>query len=92
LKLVFPDGEVWAVDVKDWENPFLLAKRVGPFVEEPRWDRAYFVFPDHRAVLKPRYSQAFGSTWRRQSDGVRYSMERNFLKIVKGRLTDREAT
>jgi len=28
LRIVFNDGEAWAVDVKDWADPFLLGNKV----------------------------------------------------------------
>jgi hypothetical protein len=48
LRIVFPDGEAWAIDVKDWKNSFALAKKVEPIPSDPPWERAYFVFPDER--------------------------------------------
>lgn len=87
LRVGFPSGEAWAVDVKDWENPFLLAKAVGQIALEPSWNQAYYVFPDYRASLRPRYARAFGSTWVGQSDRVGYAVEKDFLRTVRQHLT-----
>jgi hypothetical protein len=59
LRIVFPNREVWAVDVKDWANPFLLARRVKPIPSDPPWTRAYFVFPDERRAQREDYLRAF---------------------------------
>lgn len=58
LRIVFPDGGAWAVDVKDWANPFLLARRVRPIPPAPPWERAFFVFPQDR-LRRPDYLRAF---------------------------------
>ena len=50
LRITFPDGHVWAVDVKDWRYPTLLARAL----EEPRrdgtlaWHMAFFAVPRQR--------------------------------------------
>ncbi len=82
----FPSGEVWAIDVKDWENPILLANRINRFEGfpmEPSWDKAYYVFPDHRASFRPRYERAFRSAWKGQGDRVQCALERNFMLLVR---------
>jgi transcriptional regulator with XRE-family HTH domain len=61
LRLTFPDGEVWAIDVKDWANPYRLAHAVRPFRTDPPWNRALFVFPDHHRKRRPNYLNAFRS-------------------------------
>jgi pPIWI_RE three-gene island domain Y/REase associating with pPIWI_RE len=59
LRLTFPDRDVWAIDVKDWANPFLLARRVDPIPTTPPWTWAYFVFPDDRRSQRSDYVRAF---------------------------------
>ncbi len=59
LRLTFPDRDVWAIDVKDWTNPFLLAHRVDPIPTTPPWTWAYFVFPDDRRSQRSDYIRAF---------------------------------
>jgi hypothetical protein len=61
LRLTFPDGEVWAVDVKDWANPYRLARTIKHFRTDPPWDRAFFVFPDRHRKARPNYLNAFRS-------------------------------
>lgn len=59
LRITFPDGEIWAVDVKDWANPFLLARQVHPIPKHPPWTKAFFVFPDERGLQRSDYLRAF---------------------------------
>lgn len=62
LLVVFPDGERWAVDMKDIEKPAGFARDLLPFRSLPQWDRAFFLFPEHRR--RPGYLQTFRTHWR----------------------------
>ncbi len=55
----FADGEVWAIDVKDQRNPFLLASQARIPADNPHWDKAFFVFPDARRRERSDYLRAF---------------------------------
>jgi hypothetical protein len=59
LKVPFPDGAVWAVDVKDWANPSLLAIRTGLLRPDPPYDRAFIVVPEYRFQVRENYARAF---------------------------------
>lgn len=85
LKVVFPDGEVWAVDVKDWSNPYLLAKSITSFSEEPVWDKAYYVVPQYRKKHCSDYKKIFKNNVVKL-DKVYMEMEREFLNKVKDKL------
>lgn len=60
LRIIFPDGKIWAVDVKDWANPFLLAQNIKN-IPAPEAEMAYFVFPDDRS-RQPDFVRAFRNT------------------------------
>lgn len=52
LKLQFPGGNCWLLDVKDWTSPFQLAKKLKekrPFqgFTDLEWERALIVIPRH---------------------------------------------
>jgi len=93
LRVEFPDGKVWAVDVKDWANPFLLAMRVKSIPLTTDVEKAYFVFPDERS-LQPDYVRAFRNACNsRKSIGkvviggrIQAKFERHFLADVKKQL------
>ncbi len=80
LRVTAQDGRVWLVDVKDWANPFLLARQVKEIETETPSERAYYVFPDERNREWPDYSQAFNQYCPRGCTGV---MMRNFLKGIE---------
>lgn len=61
LLVRFPNQDVWAIDVKDQKNPFLLAASTKRLPDNPQWDRAYFVFPDTRRRERPDYLRAFNN-------------------------------
>lgn len=88
LRITFPHGTVWAIDVKDWRNPFLLARHVNrrPFPSNPPWDRAFFVFPDLRRSQRTDYLRAFRTTCRILSDQVQACFESDLLRHVKEEL------
>lgn len=52
LRITLPGGRVWAVDVKDWANPFLLARHARPLPTDPCYDEAFLVVPEHRLRRK----------------------------------------
>lgn len=87
LAIRFADGEVWGVDVKDWANPFLLARRVQPIPRTPSWNQAFFVFPESR-LKRPDYLRAFRNTCKilGGSPPTFALMERQFLARVERKM------
>ena len=87
LRIVFPDGEVWAVDVKDWRNPYLLAKNVKPFSETPEWHKAFWVVTNHywRNWRGRGYGQEFGRFYALRQKEAICSMK-EFLQRVQRHL------
>lgn len=83
LRITFPDGDVWAVDVKDWADPFLLARSVKPIPTEPPWNLAFFVFPDDRCQRQRDYERAFINHCRILTPYVRSRSERKLLAAAR---------
>ena len=81
LLVILPDGQRWAVDMKDWKNAISLALGTAnaPFSYVPPWDRAFYVFPDYRATAG--YLNEFRSYWTHQN-GVHFMSMRQFLRLV----------
>jgi hypothetical protein len=69
LRATFADGEVWALDLKDYSNPYLLVKRLGdePIPNDPPWNFAYIVIPNERKRDRPGYLKELKSRWRWQN-------------------------
>jgi hypothetical protein len=57
LHIAFPNGEGWAVDVKDWRFPHLLARHLTPLQEVSGYNltRAFYAVPDERVRENPQY-------------------------------------
>jgi hypothetical protein len=55
VHITFPDGWVWAVDVKDWAHPAFLGRAARPVPQEPRYDEAFWVVPQDRVDDRPGY-------------------------------------
>jgi hypothetical protein len=57
LRIIFPDGQAWAVDVKDWQFPTQLARRLDRISMPPgcEWSRGFYVVPDDRVRENREY-------------------------------------
>jgi hypothetical protein len=57
LRLQFGDGSVWAVDIKDYRNPYDLALQLKPVFGEGdlRYDESFYVIPNHRLLQRQDY-------------------------------------
>ncbi|MEU6190845.1 hypothetical protein [Nocardia sp. NPDC047038] len=88
LRIEFPDGHVWAVDVKDWSNPVQLAKQLGPIPSDPPWHRAFYI-PSREAVAEtPGYLKTLRERSRTglRGTGVTIVSERGLVNMAKERL------
>lgn len=87
LYIEFPDGQFWAVDMKDVFNPRNLAKsenkKEKSFSTVLPWEKAFFVFPKYRR--KPGYLETFKQTWKGQ-ENCDALFDDDFIKRVKERL------
>jgi hypothetical protein len=83
LRVTFADAEVWAVDVKDWANPFLLGRKVEPLPKEPPWNRAFFVVPDERLQQRADYIRAFQNACPNRGNLFQIASVSNFLRKVR---------
>ncbi len=89
LRVTFPNGEAWAVDVKDWANPFLLGRSVKPIPQDSTWTQAYFVFPNERCQRRSGrsdYIRAFKNHCTILNKQTRAACEQNFITQVKRKL------
>ncbi|MCC7447126.1 MAG: hypothetical protein IT324_06905 [Anaerolineae bacterium] len=81
LLITFSSGQRWAADFKDYQRARKLAialnRRPFPFTG---WNRAFYVFPDHRA--RPEYLNEFGNFWTPQKD-VSFTSARSLLAMAK---------
>jgi REase associating with pPIWI_RE/pPIWI_RE three-gene island domain Y len=100
LRVTFPDGKVWALDLKDYFNPYLLVKRLGdePIPKDPPWDEAYIVIPNERKKDRPAYLKELKSRWRTQDvkpvfdDAIFALAKKKLGKIPVQRMTGKPPT
>lgn len=88
LRVTFPDGKVWALDLKDYSKPYLLLKRLGdePIPKDPPWDEAYIVIPNERKKERPAYLKELKSRWRWQD--VRPVFDDAIFALAKKKLEE----
>lgn len=57
IQLCFGDESVWAVDIKDYRNPYNLAPKLTSLYGEGdlRYDESFYVFPIHRLQQREDY-------------------------------------
>ncbi|MDJ0616459.1 MAG: hypothetical protein QNJ63_06870 [Calothrix sp. MO_192.B10] len=97
LKIKFPDGEVWALDLKDYSKPYLLVRNLGdePIPSEPSWDVAYIVIPAERKKDRPAYLKELKSRWRWENvkpvfDDAVFALAKKKVGVAKVKLQDPE--
>ena len=59
LQLSFSDGVIWAIDVKDYRNPYKLALKLSPLYSEGRlkYAEGFYVVSDSRVKPYTDYMQ-----------------------------------
>jgi hypothetical protein len=83
LRVVLPNGEAWAVDVKDRVNPVLLARTAKPFSNKPPFDKAFLVVPRYRFEENEAYGRIFARHLSdTMSDHLTLLDDQAFLKLV----------
>lgn len=60
LLAIWPNGQRWGIDVKDWRTPYALAKRLRPLPEFPAghefaYTQGFVVIPDDRTKKQRGY-------------------------------------
>jgi hypothetical protein len=89
IQLCFADGTAWAIDVKDYADPFMLARKVRGLsfynLGQLRWDQGYYVFPQYRIDWNKRYSQQFNQV-AELPDNMRGIGEQEFKNLVVAKL------
>ena len=87
LRVPFPDGSAWAVDVKDWASPSLLAARMHALPPDPPYTRAFIVVPEYRFRVREDYARAFRSALPPGLDGaITVCSDTEFLDLTKKEL------
>lgn len=86
LYLTFSNNERWAIDVKDWQSPYLLTQKLNSdsFPPQPEWDKAFYVIPDYRSKEQEDYLRSLKKHYNNKTIQVIYA--KNLLSRVQKNL------
>jgi hypothetical protein len=86
LRVVFPDGHVWAVDVKDWSHPAFLGRSARTVPAEPSYDQACWVVPEFRVRARPDYLETYARERPTAAGGLRLLTDEQLKRVARLRL------
>ena len=92
LHVTFPAGRVWAIDVKDWASPTLLARTARPVRPDPPYDEAFWVVPRRRVDDRPGYITTFERIRPPEAHGPRLLPDDELIELARERLRDTRLT
>ncbi len=86
LRVTFPDGYTWAVDVKDWKHPGLLGRAAKAVPDEPPYDEACWAVPQERADAHRDYLGTYYRNRTPQAADLPLLTDRQLIALAKDRL------
>ncbi|AXG81278.1 pPIWI_RE_Y domain-containing protein [Streptomyces paludis] len=86
LRITFPDGHVWAVDVKDWAHPGLLGSKAEAVRPDPYYDEACWVVPRFRVEVRGDYLAAYERERGDRAAGLRLMTDSQLTAAAAARL------
>ncbi|MEV5796599.1 hypothetical protein [Streptomyces collinus] len=86
LRITFPDGHVWAVDVKDWAHPGFLGRAAEAVRPDPPYDEACWVVPRFRVQTRRDYLNQFVQERPAHAGGLRLLTDDQLKKAARARL------
>ncbi|MFE0682559.1 hypothetical protein ACFW17_17310 [Streptomyces sp. NPDC058961] len=87
VRVSFPDGHVWAVDVKDWAHPAFLGRSATAVRAEPPYDEACWVVPEFRVRARRDYLDSYARERGAQAAGLRLLTDRQLVRAARLRLS-----
>ncbi|UNO39415.1 hypothetical protein [Streptomyces sp. MST-110588] len=87
IHVTFPDGWVWAVDVKDWAHPAFLGRAARTVPREPRYDEAFWVVPQERVDHRHGYIETFERNRPPAAHDLRLVTDTDLVARARRRLT-----
>jgi hypothetical protein len=90
LQLIFTNNEVWAVDVKDYKDPFALGKHIKrdnrDFTQSDlQWHKWFYVYPLYRERQRPDYQSCVRRITGQLPSHVEILSEKEFKALVQNR-------
>ncbi|MFB7587731.1 hypothetical protein [Streptomyces sp. NPDC056169] len=92
LRITFPDGHVWAVDVKDWAHPAFLGRSATAVRSEPPYDEACWVVPGFRVRARRDYLDIYAKERGEEAGGLRLLTDDQLKRAARLRLSGRRGT
>ncbi|RMI32694.1 pPIWI_RE_Y domain-containing protein [Nocardia stercoris] len=86
VRITFPDGHVWAIDVKDWAHPGLLGRASRPVRPEPQYDEACWVVPQYRVNARRDYLGIYERNRPPSAGGLRLLSDIQLIDAASARL------
>ncbi|WP_327178426.1 hypothetical protein OG599_26315 [Streptomyces sp. NBC_01335] len=86
LRVAFPDGHVWAIDVKDWTHPGFLGRAAAVVRHEPPYDEACWAVPHFRVRERGDYLETFARERPVHAAGLRLLSDRQVVEAARKRL------
>ncbi|MFD8550022.1 hypothetical protein ACFV08_00120 [Streptomyces fradiae] len=87
LRITFPDGHVWAVDVKDWAHPAFLGRAATAVRPEPPYDEACWVVPEFRVRARRDYLAMYAKERGAGAGGLRLLTDDQLKRAARLRLS-----
>ncbi|MBF6101747.1 hypothetical protein IU510_27385 [Nocardia cyriacigeorgica] len=83
LRIMLPNKQIWAVDVKDRANPALLGQETRGLPQKPFYHRAFLVAPRYRFDERESYGRVFAHHVPDEiSDKIELLSDSDFLRLV----------
>jgi restriction endonuclease in pPIWI_RE module len=92
LRVSFPDGHVWAIDVKDWRHPGLLGRAAKVVRPEPPYDEACWVVPREQVNSRPGYLDIFHRNRPRHAAELTLLVDDELVRRAQDRLRGRDVS
>ncbi|MEV4439373.1 hypothetical protein AB0K09_10175 [Streptomyces sp. NPDC049577] len=83
VHVTFPDGRVWAIDVKDWAHPAFLGRAARPVRQEPPHDEAFWVVPQDRVGAYPGYISLYERNRPASAEGLRLLTDTELIERAR---------
>ncbi len=86
LRISFPDGHVWAIDVKDWKHPGLLGRSAKPVRPEPPYHESCWVVPREQAEAHRDYLGTYRRNRPASAEGLPLFTDDQLVALATARL------
>ncbi|MFK4213359.1 hypothetical protein [Streptomyces sp. NPDC030920] len=86
LRVTFPDGYVWAIDVKDWKHPGLLGRSAKPVRPEPPYNESCWVAPREQVESHRDYIGTYRRNRPLSAEGLPLLTDDRLVTLATARL------